>query len=387
MSEYQYYEFRAIDRPLTEHQMEELRALSTRADITPTSFVNTYNWGDFKGDPAKLMEKYFDAFVYVANWGTHEFMLRIPSRFLPACAAQFATSCDTVTWWESGDNTIISFRVEDEPGQWDEEGEGWLDSLISIRNDLMAGDLRALYLGWLRDIQGVEFDEGEAEPEVEPLPPPGLRALTTPLDSLVDFLGVDRDLISAAAANSPDLDSTQPSKEELARWICSLPEADKNEFLLELATQESPHFRRELLLRFQQSRAGSNSVSVQPQQRTVAELLAAAQARTATRVREEQEQARVERERKEREAAIARANYLDGLRRRQAQTWAEVESLIATKRPQGYDRAVGLLRDLGELSDKDGKSAEFQSRVRRLRESHSKKPSFLQRLAKTGLGT
>lgn len=49
--------------------MSELRAISTRADITPTRFQNYYTYGDFKGDPQKLMERYFDAFVYVANWG------------------------------------------------------------------------------------------------------------------------------------------------------------------------------------------------------------------------------------------------------------------------------------------------------------------------------
>ena len=42
MSEYQYYEFRAIDRPLTSRQMGELRKLSTRAEITPISFTNEY---------------------------------------------------------------------------------------------------------------------------------------------------------------------------------------------------------------------------------------------------------------------------------------------------------------------------------------------------------
>jgi hypothetical protein len=49
MSEYQYYEFKAVDKPLTEKDMQALRNLSTRARITPTSFVNEYNWGDFKG--------------------------------------------------------------------------------------------------------------------------------------------------------------------------------------------------------------------------------------------------------------------------------------------------------------------------------------------------
>jgi len=56
MSEYQYYEFLVLDNPLTEQQQRELRELSTRAQITATSFVNEYHWGDFRGDPQDLME-------------------------------------------------------------------------------------------------------------------------------------------------------------------------------------------------------------------------------------------------------------------------------------------------------------------------------------------
>jgi hypothetical protein len=43
MSEYQYYEFQAVDRPLTAGEQQELRALSTRGRITLTSFVNSYD--------------------------------------------------------------------------------------------------------------------------------------------------------------------------------------------------------------------------------------------------------------------------------------------------------------------------------------------------------
>ncbi|MBV8879495.1 MAG: hypothetical protein JO332_06015, partial [Planctomycetaceae bacterium] len=78
MSEYQYYEFLAIDRPLNARQMAELRAISTRAEITPTRFMNTYEWGDLKARPIDLVKKYFDAFVYFDNWGTRECMFRLP---------------------------------------------------------------------------------------------------------------------------------------------------------------------------------------------------------------------------------------------------------------------------------------------------------------------
>jgi len=88
MSEYQYYEFQAIDRPLKAREMSELRSYSTRVRITPTSFVNDYSWGSFKGDEDAWMEKYFDAFLYLANWGTHVLKLRLPSRLLDAATAQ-----------------------------------------------------------------------------------------------------------------------------------------------------------------------------------------------------------------------------------------------------------------------------------------------------------
>jgi hypothetical protein len=78
MSEYQYYDFRAMDRALTKVEIAELRSVSTRAAITSTSFTNHYEWGDLKANPLKLLEKYFDTFLYVANWGTRDFYLRLP---------------------------------------------------------------------------------------------------------------------------------------------------------------------------------------------------------------------------------------------------------------------------------------------------------------------
>jgi hypothetical protein len=73
MSEYQYYEFVALDRALTKAEMQDLRSLSSRAEISSTRFANVYNYGNFRGDESELMKRYFDAMVYVANWGTHRF--------------------------------------------------------------------------------------------------------------------------------------------------------------------------------------------------------------------------------------------------------------------------------------------------------------------------
>src|SRR6266702_3193845 len=78
MSEYQYYEFLALDRPLTAKQRAELRSISSRAEITATRFTNEYQWGDLRGDPLQMVKEYFDAFLYLANWGTRQVMFRLP---------------------------------------------------------------------------------------------------------------------------------------------------------------------------------------------------------------------------------------------------------------------------------------------------------------------
>src|SRR3712207_784527 len=94
MSEYQYYEFRAIDQPLDERAMAALRSLTSRATITPTSLVNVYHFGNFKGDPDRLMDQYFDAHLYESNWGVRRLMFRLPAPSfdlglaMPYCVAE-----------------------------------------------------------------------------------------------------------------------------------------------------------------------------------------------------------------------------------------------------------------------------------------------------------
>lgn len=61
MSEFQHYDFRAIDRPLTAEETSTLRRYSSRARITPARFVVDYSYGSFKGDSSEWMKKYFDA--------------------------------------------------------------------------------------------------------------------------------------------------------------------------------------------------------------------------------------------------------------------------------------------------------------------------------------
>lgn len=379
MSEYQYYEFQALDRPLADHEIDELRSHSTRATITATRFVNHYEWGDFKGDSFAWMEKYFDAFLYLANWGTHQVMFRLPRRLLnPKSARQYC--CGTsASVRVKGDAVILDFVSQEESDEWDDDGRGWLPMLIPLRADLAGGDLRALYLAWLACVQTGELKHDAMEPPV----PAGLGELTASLQSFADFLRIDKDLIAAAAARSPQAGGPSCTQ-EVKQWIAALPDNTKTDWLVRLTGGGEPHLRAELLRRFQESQKTTPS-RVGKAPRTVAALLTAAERLAKDRQRKEAEQAAVESARREREEAEARKRYLAVLAKREPMAWQEVEALVTTKTASKYDQAVTLLRDLRDVGVLQGREGEITERLLQLREEHATKLSFIKRLEKEGL--
>jgi hypothetical protein len=127
---------------------------------------------------------------------------------------------------KAGGWVIVSFENSLEDDDWD-DGTGWMGSPMSLRSELLRGDIRCLYLGWLLCAQNEEFAEDELEPAV----PAGLGELSAPLHSLIEFLGIDENLVEVAATVSAPLNAG-PDREELATWIQSLPEKEKNNLLV-----------------------------------------------------------------------------------------------------------------------------------------------------------
>jgi len=79
MGYHETYEFFAIERPLGQAKLRALRAVSTRATITPTRFYNFYDWGGLKADPREMLRRYFDVFIYTGEGGARWGMLRLPA--------------------------------------------------------------------------------------------------------------------------------------------------------------------------------------------------------------------------------------------------------------------------------------------------------------------
>lgn len=387
VSEYQYYEFLAVDRPLSAPELEQVRALSTRAQITATSFTNEYHWGDFRGDPAKLTEQLYDAHLYFANWGSRRLLLRLPASLLSVESVTPYCMDESLSAWTRSGHTLLDFSLASEGGdEWDFDSSYTLSAFVGLRAELAAGDLRALYIAWLAGLTVWEFQEDDEEEyilAVEPPVPAGFGALSGPQRALADFLCVDSDLLAVAARTSAPAAATAVDKKALAAFVAELPTAEKDAMLLEAALGTGAQPGPGLLARYRASRRlPGPDTTVEP--RTAAQLMDAAyRHRTEREERERNVQAAAERARalgitQAREAHLARlAEHID-------QAWQDVDGLIAHKKPAQYDIAVTLLKDLREIHARAGTSTVFAQRTAELRATHGGKPSLMRRFNDAG---
>lgn len=390
MSEYQYYEFLAIDRALDEVEQAEVRSLSTRARITATGFVNEYHWGDFKGNPSRLMERYYDAHLYVANWGTHRVMFRLPGDLLDPDVVEEYRVGRQVNAWSADEFVVLELTSDDHAGEFDfdYDPEALLAAIVGVRAELAAGDLRPLYLAWLAAYGEWERDEDvfdrDADDDLEPPVPPGLRALTASQRALADFLRLDDDLLAIAASASAPLDQTADDPGDLAAWLTRLPVAEKDRFLARVVRGEAARVRMELLRHFHGERRRDGTTPA-PTRRTVADLLDDTARRRAEHERRLTAQRAEEQTRREQARLDARERRLDQLAGEEVAAWSRVEAMIATRKPVEYDAAVTLLIDLQALAERDGHDDTFVTRTVALRQTHARKPSLIERLNRAGI--
>ena len=385
MSEYQYYEFVAIDRPLGDRQLAEVRQLSTRARITSTSFVNEYHWGSFRGEPNRMIERYYDAHLYVANWGSRRLVLRLPQSLLDLDVAERYAVGEQFTTWTAGKHLILDFSSEDDESDFDVAAETWLPTLLGVRAEIAVGDLRPLYLAWLAGYGTWERDEDvfdrDHDDELEPPVPPGLRTLSAAQQALAEFLRLDADLLHVAAAASPD--RAPADTRGLASWIGGLTVKEKDRLLLRVAGDDAAAVHLELLHRFR----GQPGISAEGvDQRTVADLLDGSARFRNERERREAQARTAEFARREARQARAYQRQLDRLAQDEEQAWARAESLISTKKPNDYETAVTLLTDLHALAERDGSTDDFDRRISALRLEHARKPALIRRLDTACLG-
>ena len=365
MSEYQYYEWQTVDRLLTEDEQQAARNLSSHIEVSSSRAVVTYSYGSFKHDPRQVLARFFDAHLYLANWGSRRLMFRFPSGLVSRDMIEPHCVQDRITF-----RTVNAFDVldmdlsEEEGGGWI-EGEGSLSGLTPLRNDILQGDYRSVYLAWLkvmsvRDGYLPRGRKSSASKPPVPAIPAGLKELSPALRRFVEQFDVPACLVEAAAEHSLDLAETpetdfrplvaQFSREECEGFLCRFAQGD---------TTACMEIKKQLLALEPRPPAASGT------RRSIDELQKRADAIETARKRRQEQEARRKHEAE-----------MKALADREAETWQQVVSLVDLKQTKSYDEAVQLLAKLGQLAEFRGSKDGYRQRVSDLCDRYKRLTGF-----------
>ncbi|BCU75376.1 hypothetical protein [Luteolibacter sp. LG18] len=381
MSEYQYYEFLAIDTLLDKDQQAALRAVSTRAKITSRSFINTYEWGDLKADPMQWMEDYFDAHIYLSNFGTPSFHVRLPLSLVDLSTTQAYETDSTLRVDTTQTHVIFSFMSDREPedrDEYDYAGNSALASLLPIREQLARGDLRPLYVAWLSAADYHDLEESTQEPPV----PPGLDEADGVHHRLASFLHLDSDLLTIAAANSLPAESDRATGHEAAKWLPNLSPAQKDAWLQRLLVD---HNSSALFALQREFHSAHHPTANPPALRKVGQLIEDARKLTRVRRAEEARQLAAAKLAEEQRKAELRTQYLHSLKGREDSVWETIVHLTESSTASKYQTAVEKIVDLRELSHLTHSSDHFEQKLAEFRDLRSRKAALIARLNAAGL--
>ena len=373
MSEYQYYEFRTVNRQLTASERAAVAKLSSHGETTATSFSVNYSYGSFKHEPEEVLTRYFDLFFYIANWGSVQLIFRYPKELIDTRALEpyCLEGQRIIDYKVVDDHVILRFELNHEDGGFGwTEGEGMVDGVVGLYEEIMQRDYRALYLAWLGAIQdGTEYSDEFDDETLEPPLPPGLHALSPALQEFVNLFELDEHLIAAAAQGSTP---PPPTKQiDQATALATLSKAESIDFLQRLLQGEA---HLELKLKQRLGLLPINVGYAPTGQRTVGELLA---------TRHELEQIRQKAAAAAKE--VQRRARLAALVAQGDSAWQDVETLIEKQTSEGYKQAVALLLQLGELAREQQQDRIFASRVEAIRARYRRRSGLMRLLEQAQL--
>lgn len=332
MSEYQYLFFAATDKPLDDKQLAYMRRQSTRAKISRWQFTNEYHFGDFHGDARGMMRHGYDVHLHYANFGIRRLMFRLPAG-LPWEKELFnAFAMDEGVAWRAnkkGPGGILIFDPEADAGGYDEDFYQFEDleaELGRIREMLLRGDTRPMYLAWL----GCVRDPDAIEPPV----PAGLAECIQELGTMARFYDVSADLIRAAAERSPAPPKRPKKQQSHRKWIDEQSSVELRDLVERMLADDTGSVRAETLAR---ARETAGQWPAAKPARTLAELHEAAERQRTQRKKRETSQRK--RGREKRLAKIAADPD---------KTIASVKQHVKMRSTSEYEQAAQELLELSE---------------------------------------
>ncbi len=315
--------------------------------------------------------QFYDAHVYIANWGSFRFMVALPKDCFEAAAVEPCLREGSMELSDRGDRYVVTWSRDEEGGGGWTEGEGILDCLLPIRDELLRGDFRSLYLGWLADVCWYNHEDDDDEglgDELEPPVPPGLGELTPAQKEFAEQLGVDGDYLAAAAElDVPEIDTASALRQALAQ----LKVEDAREYLLRVAHGEGTRVMAEL--NWLATRHVPGEAGPRRRMRELSE--AAAKRRAERELRKAQAQ-----ERKRREQEAKRKAHLEAMLARAEEIWQSTDSLAERKTASAYDEASQQIHDLADAYALGNRTQEFEARLAAFRADYSRRPALMRRI-------
>ena len=374
MSEYQYYEFAAIDGPISDEGLRYARGCSSRANVSRVRWQNTYTFGDFHGSVDTLL-KYYDAHFYIANWGTVRLGLAFPKGAITREIIQPYLRGgeryeDTLTFKETGNRCIIYWERNEEGGWGWTEGEGLIDQLVGIREELMRGDHRALFLGWLADFDPEEWRNPEDDAVVMPPISAGLNPLSPALETLIKHFPVDGDALAVAAGLSQ---ASTPDRVPMAAVLERLSVPEMRALLARVAEGGGSGVMTEL-----------NRLTYPLAQTPVGQAIRCTEfaAKTiATRKTRHKKEAGAAAAKRQREAEL-RKQHLASVMQRADTIWSGLDPLMDQRIASAYDQVAAQLLELRDACAQAGEVGGFEQKLAGFRRRYSNRPAMLRRIEK-----
>ncbi len=295
-----------------------------------------------------MLRNGYDVFLTYSNYGCREICMRLPNGIpFPKSVWSKYFSGGGLKWTadksgKGGILTVAPYLEAEYEDAWD--FDDYLNATAKLREMLIAGDLRALYVLWLCDAMcSCDDDEVVMEPPV----PHGLCTVPDEAKDLLAFFEVDPLVVDAAAIGIPAFSTQGSQSDSVNSWLMSLTESRRNEIIQRLLSEDAVALKAELLTEVRDSKS-SVTWPVEPPSRTVAQLLKSCE---VLRQKEEEKQKKQAHAKAKREAAEAEKQRQARMveMRSAPDTWLKKASKLVEERgTENYREAASILADLRE---------------------------------------
>tara|TARA_R110002124_G_scaffold133032_2_gene295631 strand:+ start:507 stop:1625 length:1119 start_codon:yes stop_codon:yes gene_type:complete len=369
VSEYQYYKFERLDGYLDAKARQALRFISSRAEISDTSFQVYYTYSDLKAEPFELMLKYFDIGFYYADWGSIDVYIKLPVGTLPDALLGF--SSDGLNVLENDEWQLLIFSLEEYDEYFDDEhADDFFQHLAALRSELMQGNWLLVYFMWVK-----AFDCND-EVERVPLIQFDFEHLSEELQVFAALYDIPLVLVKALAMVLNEQPSHQAKRAQFQfdTWLNNLTEAEKDTLLRTLFEQGQLTRHQALAL----TRKESANIDEAYQYWLTPDLISPFIEQAQSQLQQEQAAALVKKmalEKAEKEKALT------DIYNQRERCWQQAQEQADRTCASGYDKASHYLHQLFEAYQFKSDVAVFEYSFKHFVVANSSRKALLNRLS------